>query len=325
VDQQNGIITIVLSADKVGSPKAGDIIGGQSGRSFAGTGNQSLRSTTATDITSNALQDPYTAFSYMIVGNQACAPTPTPNPLPCNGTTVEDDNSRISYSNGWHSLSNNNASGGHYRFSEGGSNQHNVVLTFDTSPAQKGTITYFYATSPKGGTAEILVDGQSQGMLSYYGSAGSNRAPVFGASQKFNYNGTVDGHHKLELRPQRDVIYIDGFCLGSAIATGTPLAGPGQTTEATNTVNAGQSVLQNITLPTGTQAISIAAESGNAVPIQLVLLSPTGQILQTVNSSAGLAILEAPISQSGIYVIKTVNLSLGPVQIWTVSTPYVRR
>src|ERR1044072_3627727 len=190
VDQKNAIITIVLSADKVGSPKAGDIIGGQSGRTFAGTGNQSLRSTTATDITSNALQDPYTAFSYMIVGNQACAPTPTPNPLPCNGTTVEDDNSRISYSNGWHSLSNNNASGGHYRFSEGGSNQHNVVLTFDTSPAQKGTITYFYATSPKGGTAEILVDGQSEAIVSYYGSAGSNRAPVFGVSQKFNYNGT---------------------------------------------------------------------------------------------------------------------------------------
>jgi len=325
VDQQNGIITIVLSADKVGGPKAGDIIGGQSGRTFAGTGNQSLRSTTATDITTNAIQDPYTGFSYMIVGNQACAPTPTPNPLSCNGTRVEDDDSHISYSNGWHSLSNSNASAGHYRLNEGGSNQHNVILTFDTPPTQKGTITYFYGTSPKGGTAEVLVDGQSQGIVNYYGSAGSNRAPVFGVSQPFNYNATVDGHHKLELRPQRDTVYIDGFCLGSASVTGTPLAGPGQTTEAINTVNAGQSLLRNLTLPSGTQAISIAAESGNAVPIQLVLLSPTGQILQTVNSSSGLAILEAPISQSGIYVIKTVNLSLGPLQIWTVSTPYVRR
>ena len=329
VDQQNGIITIVLSADKVGGPKAGDIIGGQSGRTFAGTGIQSLRSTTATDITTNAIQDPYTGFSYMIVGNQACAPTPTPtptpNPLPCNGTKIEDDDSHITYSNGWHTLSNSNASASHYRFNEGGNNQHNVVLTFDTTPTQKGTITYFYGTSPKGGTADVLVDGQSQGTVSYYGSVGSNRAPVFGVSKIFNYNSTVDGHHKLELRPQRDAIYIDGFCLGSATATGTPLAGPGLTTQATNTLNAGQSLLRSITLPTGMQAISIAAESSSAVPIQLVLLSPTGQVLQTVNSSSGVAILEAPITQGGVYVIKTVNLSLGPLQIWTVSTPYVQR
>jgi len=329
VDQQNGIITIVLSGDKVGGPKAGDIIGGQSGRTFAGTGIQSLRSTTATDITTNAIQDPYTGFSYMIVGNKACAPTPTPtptpNPLPCNGTKIEDDDSHITYSNGWHILSNSNASASHYRLNEGGNNQHNVVLTFDTTPTQKGTITYFYATSPKGGTAQVLVDGQTQGTVSYYGSAGSNRTPVFGVSQTFNYDGTVDGHHKLELRPQRDASYIDGFCLGSATATGTPLAGPGLTTQATNTVNAGQSSLRSITLPTGTQAISIAAESSSALPIQLVLLSPTGQVLQTVNSSSGVAILEAPITQGGVYVIKSVNLSLGPLQIWTVSTPYVQR
>jgi hypothetical protein len=329
VDQQNGIITIVLSADKVGGPKAGDVIGGQSGRTFAGTGNQSLRSTTATDITSNAIQDPYTGFSYMIVGNPPCAPTPTPtptpNPLPCDGTKVEDDDSHISYSNGWHSLTNDNASAGHYRLNEGGNNQHNVVVTFDTPAMQNGTITYFYATSPKGGTAEVLVDGTSQGTVSYYGTVGSNRAPVFGVSQTFNYSGTLDGHHKLELRPQRDAVYIDGFCLGSATATGTPLAGPGQTTQASSTLNASQSLLRNITLPNGTQAISIAAESSSAVPIQLVLVSPTGQVLQTVNSSSGVAVLEASITQSGTYVIKTINLSLGAVQIWTVSTPYVQR
>jgi hypothetical protein len=59
--------------------------------------------------------------------------------------------------------------------------------------------------------------------------------------------------------------------------------------------------------------------------VQLLLLSPTGQVVQTVNSSAGVAILEAPITQGGVYVIKTVNLSLGPVQIWTVATPLVGR
>jgi len=57
----------------------------------------------------------------------------------------------------------------------------------------------------------------------------------------------------------------------------------------------------------------------------LVLVDPSGKIVQTVNSSSGLAILEAPLSQGGTYVFKTINLSLGPVQVWSVTTPLVAR
>ncbi|HZE69619.1 MAG TPA: PKD domain-containing protein [Pyrinomonadaceae bacterium] len=265
------------------------------------------------------------AQATITVSNPSPTPTPTPNPLACNVTRIEDDDAHISYSNGWHALSSSNASAGHYRLNEGGNNQHNVVLTFDTPATQTGSITYFYATSPKGGSAEVLVDGVSQGTINYYGTGGSTRQPVFGSYRSFNYVATAGGQHRLELRPAGNVIYIDGFCLGSATATGSPAAGPGTTTEASSTQTAGQSVLRSVTLPAGTQAISIAAETSSNVPVQLLLLSPTGQVVQTVNSSAGVAILEAPITQGGVYVIKTVNLSLGPVQIWTVATPLVRR
>jgi len=104
---------------------------------------------------------------------------------------------------------------------------------------------------------------------------------------------------------------------------GTPQAHPGNTSESLATQSAGQALLSSITLPAGTQAISIAAEPSVAVPIQLVLINPSGNVVQTVNSSSGVAILEAPITQSGVYIIKTVNLSLGPVQIWSVATPLV--
>jgi hypothetical protein len=332
VDQQNGIITIVLSSDKIGGPKAGDVIGGQSGRTFAGNGNESLRSNTAIDITSNAIQDPYTGFAYMVVGNAPCAPTPTPtptptpNPLPCNGTAIEDDDAHIAYSNGWHAINNSSASAGHFRLNEGGNNQHPVVLTFDAPPAQTtGSITYFYATSPKGGTATVFLDGVSQGTVNYYGPSGSNKAPVFGANSSFNYGVTAGGHHTLEIRPIQKAIYIDGFCLGSATATGSPATGPGTTSESSVTQSPAQEVLRSITLPVGTQAISVAAESSANVPIRLLLLDPSGRVVQTVNSSSGVAVLETPITQSGVYIIKTVNLSLGPVEIWSVATPLVSR
>jgi PKD repeat protein len=245
------------------------------------------------------------------------SPAPT-----CSGTMVEDDNSHIAYSNGWHLINDSAASAGHYRLNEGGNNVHSAILTF-TAPTNQptGTITYFYATSQKGGSAEVFLDSNDMGPVNYNGPSGSNRAPIFGASKIYNY--TASGQHTLEIRPIRDGVFIDGFCIGNATATGTPAAHPGATSQSLATQSAGQTLLSNITLPTGTQAISIAAEPSVAVPIQLVLINPSGAVVQTVNSSSGVAILEAPITQSGVYIIKTVNLSLGPVQIWSVATPLV--
>ena len=161
------------------------------------------------------------------------------------------------------------------------------------------------------------------GPVNYNGPSGSNRSPIFGASKSYNYGVTANGQHTLEIRPIHDGIYIDGFCIGNATATGTPAAHPGNTSESLATQSAGQALLSSITLPAGTQAISIAAEPNVAVPIQLVLINPSGTVVQTVNSSSGVAILEAPITQSGVYIIKVVNLSLGPVQVWSVATPLV--
>ncbi|HKR58592.1 MAG TPA: PKD domain-containing protein [Pyrinomonadaceae bacterium] len=261
------------------------------------------------------------------VTNPSPTPTPTPTPEPsgCNGTRIEDDDTHISYSNGWHSISNSGASSGHFRLNEGGNNNHNVALTFNTPAAQSGTITYLYATSPKGGSAEIFIDGVSKGTVNYNGASGSNRAPVFGSSRNLTYGAAPGGNHTLEIRPVKNAVYIDGFCLGSAAATGAPSTGPGTTSESSGTQAAGQSQSRSLSLPAGTRAISVAVESSINVPVQLVLLDPSGRVVQIVNSSSGVAILEAPITQGGVYIIKTVNLSLGPIQLWSVATPWVAR
>ena len=139
----------------------------------------------------------------------------------------------------------------------------------------------------------------------------------------FTYGPIQNGQHTLEIRPIHDGIFIDGFCIGNATPTGTPAAHPGNTSEMNSNQSPGQESLTSITLPAGTQAISIAAEPSLNVPIQLVLIDPSGAILQTASSSTGVVILEAPITQSGVYIIKEVNLSLGPVQVWSVATPLV--
>ncbi len=321
----DGTITIFVPKSAVGNPQPGDLLGAVNGRTFTGDTPQTNtleRSTALIDHTFVKAQtdNAFPAATYTVVGNVACG---GPTPLACSGTTVEDDNPNIAYSNGWHLISDSSASAGHFRLNEGGNNVHNAVLTFTTASTQTGTVTYFYATSPKGGSAEVFVDGVDMGLVNYNGPSGSNRSPIFGASTIYNYGTQPNGQHTLEIRPIHDGIFIDGFCIGNATATGTPSAHPGNTSEMNSNQSPGQESLSSITLPSGTQAISIAAEPSVAVPIQLVLIAPSGAVLQTASSSTGVVVLEAPITQSGVYIIKQVNLSLGPVQVWSVATPLV--
>ena len=80
IDQTTGIISVVLSTDKIGGPVAGDVIGALIGRTFAGNGNDTVLSSSSVDTTSKGIQDPYTGNSYRLVGNTPCSvATPTPH------------------------------------------------------------------------------------------------------------------------------------------------------------------------------------------------------------------------------------------------------
>jgi hypothetical protein len=233
---------------------------------------------------------------------------------------IEDNDPRIAYGNGWHLVQNSAASDGHFRAQAG---KGNAVLSFSVNAGSTGTLTYSYATSKNGGSADILLDGVSQGSINYGGTAGSLNSPVFGATSP--YAGLQAGSHTLEIRPIKGAVYVDGFQLESANSSAQPSSGPGQTASATNTLSAGQQLLQNLTVPSGTQAISVLAVTDTVVPLKLVLISPSGVILGAVDSSSGLALIDLPATAQGTYIIKVVNVSLGPVQVWTAATPTVTR
>jgi hypothetical protein len=67
------------------------------------------------------------------------------------------------------------------------------------------------------------------------------------------------------------------------------------------------------------------AESSLNVPYKLVLVNPSGVALQTVNATNGVAVLNSSVSQSGTYLIKVVNVSLGPLSFTVTATPMVCR
>jgi hypothetical protein len=238
---------------------------------------------------------------------------------------IEDNDSRIAYSNGWHLINSSAASDGHFRYHSGNSQQHFARLDFDVPAGNNGSITYSFAKSPKGGSADIYVDGAFKQTISYAGSVGSTQQPEFKADYKVQFTGLVAGAHRLEIKNLSGVVYLDRFTLENSISNAQPASGPGNTTNQSNSVSAGQSASKQYQLQSGSQEISIVAESNLNVPFKLLLVDPSGLTLQTVDAVGGTAVLDRPVTQSGLYVIKVVNLSLGPLQITTTATPLVKR
>jgi PKD repeat protein len=243
-------------------------------------------------------------------------------PLP---PCIEDNDSRIAYSGGWHLINIANASDGHFRYHTGNSPQHFANLDFSVPSGSTGSITYAFAKSPKGGTADVYLDGVLKQSVNYAGSAGTTQAPEFKPEYKVILGNLPAGAHRLEIKNMSGVVYVDRFCLENSSSNAQPATGPGNTTNQSGSASAGQTSNTNYQMPSGSQEISVAAESTLAVPFKLVLVDPSGLSLQTADSVSGIATISRPVTQGGVYVIKVVNLTLGPLQFTVTATPTVQR
>jgi hypothetical protein len=303
----DGTIRIVLLKNKLTAtttdpgPQTGDLVGGLIARTYTAAGSLATSGRAAIDSTR-------IADVYALVGNSYCGSATT---------CLDDDDARIAYANGWHLVDDADASGGHFRL---GTGNPSASLTFTVPANQFGAVTYWYAKSTKGGSAELFVDGVSQGTISYNGTSGSLRAPQFGFSQRIA--GLQPGTHTLEIRA-KGAAYLDRICLESSGSNATPAAGPGATSSSSSTLGVAQDLVSQLTIPSNATAISVVAEAPALVKI--VLIDPTGLALATADTSSGLAVINQPLSRGGVYLLKATNLSVGPVSVWTAATPLVGR
>ena len=220
-------------------------------------------------------------------------------------TCIDEDSASIAYSDNWHDL-------GQTRMHAGTAKNDTVKLTVNVAAGKIGKLTYNYATSPKGGSAQVFIDGVLRGTISYVGPQGSTKSPALGAS--VSYSGLAAGSHTFELRNMSGNVYIDGFCMENATATGTATSGPAATSSS-STVN----------VPANAYSVSVFGEALGTLPVSVALVDPSGVTLSTVSTSAGAAVMTVPVSKAGTYTVKVINLNLGPVEVWTVATPNVTR
>src|SRR5436190_1090071 len=311
----DGTIRIVLSTDKIGDAVPGDLIGGLIARTYLATGSQVTTFRAAIDAAGGSQ-------TYRLVGNGYCAPPVV--------TCYEDDDASIGYSIGWQGVDNSNASAGHFHM--GGVGDPQVVgqdvmeMSIHVPAGQYGAITYHYATSRKGGTAEIFIDGVSQGTIDYLGFVGDTAADAqFGPSKRFA--GLQPGDHVFEIRPAGNgAVYVDRLCLESSTSNGGQQS-EFQTSTSTrsNALLPGVELVLPVTLNTKAKALSVILEATGGTG-KIILVNPLGTQIATATTNAkGFASIAKQIGGPGVYLVKTVNLSAVPIKVWTSATQTITR
>ena len=238
-------------------------------------------------------------------------------------TCIEEDDASLTYSAGWHSINAAGASAGHFRLHSGSATSHSLRMTVSVMSGRTGKITYSYATSPKGGTAEVFIDGVSRGTVNQTGTQGSTFAPVFGPSVAFG--NLTSGSHTFELRNLTGVVYVDGFCLENATSSGTPSTALAPTSSSSATQAPGTATLSTLNVPANAQSLSVMAESTPSTPVEIILIDPSGNVLSTTDGTSGTASVDQVVTAGGLYLVKTINLGLGPVEVRSASTALVSR
>ncbi|HWN40691.1 MAG TPA: hypothetical protein VNW71_00630 [Thermoanaerobaculia bacterium] len=181
---------------------------------------------------------------------------------------------------------------------------------------QGDAITYHYATSNKGGTADIFIDGQLRETLSYLGPTPH---VTFGASK--TYSGLGAGPHEIKIVLKTLAVYVDGFTLtacGQADASAVEFTTT--TTTSQGDLSLGPIVTKQVKVGANDRVVSVLVEGGGQ-PMTVRLLGPLGNVIATGGSllqgftDSG---VDASVSKPGNYVVQVLRplgVTRGQVEI----------
>jgi len=103
-----------------------------------------------------------------------------------------------------------------------------------------------------------------------------------------------------------------------------PRSAPGETTDSTDTVQSGEKLdPDQLFVPANAKSISVLAESDTSAPFAVAVIDALGNVIHSARSSNGVASLDVPVSTFGLYSIQVINLGIGPVTVWSATTPYL--
>lgn len=234
-------------------------------------------------------------------------------------TAVDDADPAVEYRRGWHRRSDEAASGGgyHRRLGSpggGGGPAPTARLVFEGQQ-----ITYFFARSEQGGTADVFLDGVFETTVDYSGSASGN-SPEHGHS--ITFGGLGEGPHEILIEHRSGAAYVDGFEIVTTMGGGAdPLA---VLTRSITNVSTRELpglgapvVAATVEVGPGDEWLSVVVEGAGA-PVTVRLLDPTltlvaeGSELLAGSGAVGIDVAPALV---GAYTVQIVDAPGSPATV----------
>lgn len=234
---------------------------------------------------------------------------------PCRSCKELDDSDPAIEYVGFFSDTDPNASNGGYHLRTGG--KKNGSPPYARLVFQGGSVTYRYATSKKGGTADIYLDGQLRETLSYQGPT---HAIAFGAAKTWSNLGP--GTHEIKVVHRTGTVYVDGFDLDCAMGAADASAVDYTTTTSSSKadLSLGPIVTKQVQVGSNDREVAVLVEGGSQ-SMTVRLLDPLGLVVATGGSlldgftDSG---VDASVSKPGTYtvqVLRPLGVTSGQVEI----------
>ncbi len=227
--------------------------------------------------------------------------------------SVDDGDPAVEYRGGWHRVVDADASAGGYHRRMGSKNGGAAPVARLVFAGDE--VTYSYATSTTGGSADLYLDGVLRQTVSFSGTA-PHGDPAFGAS--VTLSGLDTGPHELRVEHRGGAATVDGFevCGGGADAGAAEYRS--HTSAGVGTAGLAGVVEQDVQVGSADEEVSVVIEGAAGVPI-VRLLDPNGNLLATGGAllqgltAAG---LDAPVAAPGTYRVQVLT---APGQTVTIS------
>jgi hypothetical protein len=216
---------------------------------------------------------------------------------------LDDSDRAIEYTGGWHRKANASASNGGYHERVGVNARGAAArLVFNGT-----SVTYLYAVSNQGGTADIYLDGALKQTLSYAGPG----AITFGNT--LTYSNLAAGSHELKIVHRTGAVYVDGFRVaGGTGANASAVQYTSQQQSSTGSTAEGPILLRTVAVGTSDVAMSVLVE-GSAAPLTVKILGPAGNVIASGGALlAGFSTsgVDAPVSTAGTYTVQILGLGV---------------
>jgi len=309
----DGTITLVISADKVGGPQAGDLIGALIARSYPVAQDITLRGDTASDVAS-------LGSTYALVGNASCAPPPPPtfdlqvtNIVATNAKPKEGDRVTLTAT-----ISNTGTGNAGTSKTEFLLDDASVLGQIDTPGVPAGrsvNVSIAWDTRGLNGTHTIRVTADKTGLIAE--SNDNNNAGLFTATIQGNKVKNGSFEQSSGSSPESwsgsstdagTATWSDGGSDGSKSTSTSGNGGNAATSGSPSwtsdpiTVTAGEV----LTLRVSVQSVS----ASSAATAGLAYLGAAGNVLSTVN------LITAPLTTTGFAVLQqTVTIPAGVTQV----------